>query len=131
MPIATDAEAVRGSCGREIRVGELPAAGAVTRIEPAGSNGEDSGLSDSGFEESGLAGVASSLGFGFGAAAAFELALELSGAAGGVTAGGLEDCVVAELPFVSGFAAGFAVGFAGAAAAGGDGAGPEARPISS
>jgi len=131
MPIATDAEAVRGSCGRDMRVEGLPAAGAVTGIDPAGSNGEDSGLEDSALGDSFLAAVASSLGFGLGVSAAFELASELSGAAGVVAAGGLEDCAAAELPFASGvasgFVAGFAVGFAGAA---GDGAGAEARPIS-
>ncbi|HEY6902735.1 MAG TPA: hypothetical protein VI216_00395 [Candidatus Acidoferrales bacterium] len=135
MPIATDAEAVRGSCGRDMRVGALPAAGAVTRIDPADSSGEDSGLGDSGFGDSVLAAVASLLGLGTGAAAGFELASELSGAAGAVAAGLLGDCAAAAFPFASevasGFVEGFAVGFVRAVAVGGDGAGAEARPISS
>lgn len=141
MPIATEAEAVRGSCGREMRVGELPAAGAVTRIDPAGSNGDDSGLEDcalgdSAFGDSAFGAAASSLGRGVGVVAVFELASEFSGGAGAVAAGGLlGDCAAAELSFASGvspeFVAGFAVGFAGAAAAGSDGAGGEARPINS
>lgn len=138
--MATDAEAVSGSCGNVTRTDGLPAAGAVTRIElPASSGGKGS--------ESEFAASLASFELGIGAvlrvgvASASELARASSVAAGVVTAGGLAGDAVAGLPFASGVASasvagfGFAVGFAaGAITAGGGGAdvvGAEAPPISS